>query len=161
MRRMLPLLIICAAAAATATQAGSAIQEADALTVRVIDSPVFLPVTADCAVERLRTKLRSTAGVVIGDNSVCYRSATVSGFTETLDLVETFYVPGGAIETHQTLLLTFSSDLPVASVASTGVVTQATGVYLGATGSVTGSGTIAVDADGTVHPDLTFVIAFG
>ena len=152
-------LVFIAAVALVATapaQAANPIQQG-VLVLRVADAPTFLPVTAACPVERLHTVLRNAAGDVVGSNDVCYTSATVSGGTETLSLVETFLVAGGTLQTQQTLVLSFSSDGAAAS--STGTVTRATGIYLGDAGTITGTGFFFVASNGTVQPDLTFTLA--
>jgi hypothetical protein len=40
-----------------------------------------------------------------------------------------------------------------------GSITRATGTYLGASGSLNGSGAIVFDTNGVPHPDLTLTIA--
>ena len=158
MRKLVLIAALGALLASATAQAANPIQQG-VLMLRVVDAPRFLPVTATCPVERLHTVLRTEAGDVIGSNDVCYTSASVSGGTETLGLVETFLVPGGMLETQQTLVLSFGSDGAAAS--STRTVTRATGIYLGDTGTVTGTGIISVTTDGTVQPDLTFTLTLG
>jgi len=71
------------------------------------------------------------------------------------------FLPGGSIEAQQTLVARPGADFSGVVVTTSGAVTRATGIYLGDTGRVAGAGTLAVDPDGTVHPDLTFRIALG
>jgi hypothetical protein len=157
MHKLLFATLLAPLLTAAAAQAANPIQTRTVV-VRVTDTPTFLPTTSQCPAARFEIKLRSAAGEVIGATEACFRSDELSGHTETVDLVETFSVPGGPIETHQTLVAVFNADFSSEVFTASWTVTRAQGVYLGKTGTVAGSGTIAFDANGTPHPDGTFTI---
>ena len=152
------LLVVVVLATAGAAQAGNPIQSPP-LVVRIADLPTFLVATPRCPAERSHAQLLAPDGHQLGTSLLCVQTAifddSTATFTETGTL--TLYVPGGKLETAVTIVDDFTG-FPVLTQTLAGRVTGASGIYLGATGSITGGGTILFTADGPV-PDLTFTVA--
>jgi len=137
-------------AAGTANASGNPIQP-DPIRVKV-DAPVFLGPTLDCPALRVHTRLVSETGAVVGASFFCVSSATFDEAAGTLEL----HLPGGEIVTEATILDDFSV-YPIVQTIS-GTVESGNGVYRGATGTLSGGGTIVFDQNGVPVPDSTLVI---
>jgi hypothetical protein len=149
-------LVALAAAGTTVGVAANPVQESPIL-LRITDLPRFFASARCAAGFLLREELRAESGQVIGNAEFCFRTEVAEGgtITETEDV--TFHIPGGAIYADLTQVNVATSPSSFET-TFTGPVTGGTGHYLGASGTVTGSGSITFDADGTPHPDLTFTI---
>jgi len=143
------------AAAGTANASGNPIQQ-DRIRVKV-DAPLFLGPTLACPALRVHTRLVSETGAVVGASFFCVSSATFDAagtLTEagTLEL----HLPGGEIVTEATIVDDFRVYPIVQTIA--GTVESGTGVYRGATGTLSGGGTIVFDQNGDPVPDSTLVV---
>jgi hypothetical protein len=127
------------------------------ISVRAVAVPVFSDPTAECPVFSVREDALSPKGAWLefcvstfaGDPST---SVSATG-------IATFHLPGGSIDATLSL-----HEVPNATgvfQTDSGTIFRGTGLYLGATGSFDGGGSIAFDADGTPHPDLTFTLTLG
>jgi hypothetical protein len=67
------------------------------------------------------------------------------------------YVPGGTIVTAATLADALGG-YPIIKQTISGSVIAGTGIYLGASGTLAGGGTIVVDENGVPHPNTTLVV---
>jgi hypothetical protein len=157
MRKVLAVVAAALAAAGIAEAAGNPIQT-DPITVRV-DAPDFLGPTPACPEFRAHTRLLSESGAVVGSSTLCVSSVTFDESTATMTQVGilTLYLPGGTIVTTATLADTFSG-YPIITQTISGSVVAGTGVYLGASGTLAGGGTIVFDENGVPHPDSTLVV---
>ena len=137
-------------AAGTANASGNPIQP-DPIRVKVV-APVFLGPTLDCPALRVHTRLVSETGAVVGASFFCVSSATFDEAAGTLEL----HLPGGEIVTQATILDDFGV-YPIVQTIS-GTVESGNGVYRGATGTLSGGGTIVFDQNGDPVPDSTLVV---
>jgi hypothetical protein len=159
MKKILAVTAAALAAAGVAQAAGQPIQRGP-ITVR-IDAPVFLGPTPACPEFRAHTRLLSETGAVAGSSMLCVSSVTFDESTATLTEVGilTLYLPGGTIVTAATLADALGG-YPVVTQTISGSVIAGTGVYLGASGTLAGGGTIFFDENGVPHPDSTLVVDF-
>jgi len=143
-------------AAGTANASGNPIQP-DPIRVKV-DAPVFLGPTLDCPALRVHTRLVSETGAVVGASFFCVSSATFDEAAGTLTEAGTLelHLPGGEIVTEATILDDFGV-YPIVQTIS-GTVESGNGVYRGATGTLSGGGTIVFDQNGDPVPDSTLVV---
>jgi hypothetical protein len=157
MRKVLAVVAAALTAAGIAHASGNPIQR-DPITVRV-DAPVFLGPTPACPQFRAHTRLLSESGAVVGSSMLCVSSVTFDESTATLTEVGilTLYLPGGTIVTTATLADTFSG-YPIVTQTISGSVTAGTGIYLRASGTLAGGGTIVFDENGVPHPDSTLFV---
>ena len=90
---------------------------------------------------------------------LCVSSVTFDPPTATLTEVGilTLYLSGGTIATAATLADALGG-YPVVTQTISGSVIAATGVYLGALGTLAGGGTILFDENGVPHPDSMLVV---
>ena len=139
-----------------AAQGGNPIQ-GDPIRAKV-EAPVFLGSTPACAALRVQTRLVSEAGAVIGASLFCVSSASFDDRTGTLTEAGALelHLPGGEIVTRATIV----DDLSVYPIVQTisGTVGSGNGVYQGATGTLSGGGTIVFDQNGEPVPDSTLVV---
>src|SRR5262245_46741849 len=145
-----------AALSAGAAQGGNPIQRGE---IRAkVEAPVFLGPTAACPALRAHTRLASEAGAVIGSSLFCVASAPFdeATATQTQTGTLTLHVPGGEIVTHAVIVDDFSV-YPIVQTIS-GMVEGGSGHYLGATGTLSGGGTIVFDQNGRPVPDSTLVV---
>jgi len=145
-----------AALSAGPAQGGNPIQQGE---IRAkVEAPVFLGPTPACPALRAHTKLVSEAGPVIGSSTFCVASATFdeATATQTQTGTLTLHVPGGEIVTHAVIVDDFSV-YPIVQTIS-GMVEGGSGHYLGATGTLSGGGTIVFDQNGRPVPDSTLVV---
>jgi hypothetical protein len=126
-----------------------------------VAAPVFLGPTPACAAYRVHTRLVSEAGVVIGASLFCVASASFNEalLTQTQAGTLELHLPGGEIVTRATIVDDFSV-YPIVQTIS-GTVENGNGVYRGATGTLSGGGTIVFDSNGDPVPDSTLVIDLG
>ena len=159
MRKQWITLAAIALVGAGAAHGGNPIQS-DPIKAKVA-APVFLGPTPACAAFRVHTGLVSEAGAVIGASLFCVASASfddaVGTFTETGTLE--LHLPGGEILTRATIVDDFSV-YPIVQTIS-GTVEGGKGLYLGATGTLSGGGTIVFDESGNPVPDSTLVVDLG
>jgi hypothetical protein len=157
MKQTLAVFAVALAATGVANASGNPIQR-NPITVRV-DRPVFLGPTPACPEFRAETRLLSESGAVVGSSMVCVSSQTFDPPTATLTEVGTLtlHLPGGTIATAATLADALGG-YPIVTQTISGSVIAATGVYLGASGTLTGGGTIVFDENGVPHPDSTLVV---
>jgi hypothetical protein len=150
------VLVAFALIGAGTAHAGKPIQS-PLITVKVAD-PVFLGPTPGCAALRAHTDLVSEGGEVIGSSMFCIASAPYDDATSTLTETGTLeiHLPGGEIVTQATIV----DDLGVYPVVQTifGTVISGGGHYQGASGTLSGGGTIEFDESGNPIPDSTLVI---
>jgi len=153
------VLVVFALVAAGPAQAGWNDVQRDVIRVNV-EAPVFLGPTPACPALRVHTLLVSDAGAVIGSSILCASSAVFDEETATYTEVGTLalHLAGGEILAR----VIIDDDFSVYPVVQTisGTVTRSNGVYRGATGTVSGGGTIVFDADGVPHPDSTIIVDF-
>ena len=151
-------LIVGALVAAGTAQAGGNPIQGDPITVRV-EAPIFIGPTPGCPAFRVHTRLLSESGTVIGSSMLCASSATFDEATATLTEVGTLtlYLPGGTILANATLADAFGG-YPIVTQTVSGAVVAGTGLYLGASGTLSGGGTIVFDENGVPHPHSTLVI---
>jgi hypothetical protein len=151
------LAAVCLTASGPAQAGGKPIQ-GDPIAAK-IDAPVFLSPTPDCPAFRVHTQLLSTRGAVIGSSKFCVSSATFdeATATQTVTGTLTLHVPGGPIVANATLVEAFAG-YPVVTQTISGTVIEGRGQYLGATGTLSGGGTIVFDENDVPHPDLTIVV---
>jgi hypothetical protein len=145
-------------ATGTAHAGGNPIQ-ADPIRAKV-DAPVFLGPTPECAEFRAHTRLLSEAGAVIGSSMFCVSSAPVDEIARTRTESGTLvlHLAGGEIAARATIVDYFGV-YPIVQTIS-GTITSGNGLYRGATGTLSGGGTIVFDEDGTPHPDSTLIVDF-
>jgi hypothetical protein len=156
---LLPLLVTVAFAVAGGAQAGNPIQHGQVV-VRIATPPTFLGSTPKCPVQRSHVQLQSEDGRQLGTSLLCVQVPDPEEdaiFTEIGTL--TLFLPGGTIETRVTIDDDFAG-FPIVTQTLTGAVTRGTGVYRGASGSITGGGTIVFVPNGP-EPDLLFTIELG
>src|SRR5262249_23195162 len=145
-----------AAVSAGAAQGGNPIQQGE---IRAkVEAPVFLGPTPDCPALRAHTQLVSEAGAVIGSSLFCVASATFDEATATQTQIGTLTLhrPGGEIVTHAVIVDDFGV-YPIVQTIS-GTVEGGGGLYRGATGTLSGGGTIVFDENGRPVPDSTLVV---
>ena len=157
MRKVLAVVGVALAAVGVAQASGNPIQ-LDPITVRV-DRPVFLGPTPACPQFRAQTRLLAETGAVVGSSMLCVSSQTFDLPTATLTEVGklTLHLPGGTIVTAATLADALGG-YPVVTQTISGSVIAGTGVYLGASGTLAGGGTIVFDENGVPHPNSTLVV---
>jgi hypothetical protein len=157
MKSILGVVAAALAASGIAHASGNPIQR-DPITVRV-DAPVFLGATPACPQFRAHTRLLSESGAVVGSSMLCVESVTFDDSTATLTEVGvlTLHLPAGTIVTTATLADGFGG-YPIVTQTISGSVTAGTGMYLGASGTLGGGGTIVFDDNGVPHPDSTLVV---
>jgi hypothetical protein len=151
--------LIAAALVATGTaQAGGNPIQGDPITAKV-DAPVFLGPATGCPEGRVHTRLLSVSGAVIGSSLLCVSSVAFDEATATLTEagVLTLYLAGGTIVTTATIIDALGG-YPIVTQTISGAVLAGTGLYLGATGTLSGGGTIVFDENGVPHPDSTLVV---
>jgi hypothetical protein len=157
---LLPLLLTVVLAGVASAEAGNPIQR-DRVIVRIATPPTFLGPTPKCQALRSHAQLQSVDGGQLGTSLLCVQEANFDErtgiFTEVGSL--TLYLPGGTIETAVTIADDFA-EFPTVVQTLAGVVTEGTGAYLGASGSIIGGGMIVLGADGP-QPDLIFTIEIG
>jgi len=128
------------------------------IVLRATATPTFLGPTPSCPAGRAHERVTNLDGRVIGAFEFCFASFVGDPFTgDVATGVATFYLEGGTIETTLTL-----NETPIPDgvfQTDTGGVTQATGTYAGASGTLSGGGAIVFDANGVPHPGLTLTIA--
>jgi hypothetical protein len=158
MKTLTAALVGAAVAAAGAAHAAGNPIQTDPIRAKVA-SPVFLGPTPACPAGRVHTGLVSESGAVIGSSLLCVASEafdeTTATFVETATLV--LHLPGGEMVASATLADDFSG-YPVVQQAISGTVLDGAGRYRGASGALSGAGTIVFDEDGVPHPDSTIVI---
>jgi hypothetical protein len=157
MKGILAVVAVALAAAGVATAAGNPIQR-DPITVR-IDRPVFLGPTPACPAFRAETRLLSESGAVVGSSFFCVSSAVPAGPLVTQIGMLTLFLPGGKIVTDTTIVDDFGG-FPIVGQTISGAVVEGSGLYLGASGTLSGGGTIVIDENGVPHPNSTLVVAF-
>jgi hypothetical protein len=156
-RRLSALAAVIAAGASAASIASASAPLPNPIVIRATAVPTFLGPTPSCPVFRAHERATDPDGRTIGSYEFCF--ASFVGDPSTGDVgtgVAGFDLVGGMIETTLTL-----TETPIANgvlQTVTGRITLATGTYAGATGSVSGGGSIVFDASGTPHPDLTLTI---
>ena len=157
MKKVLAIVIAALATAGVAQASGNPIQH-DPITVRIA-APIFLGPTPACPEFRAHTQLLSESGAVIGSSMLCVSSVTFNESTLTMTQVGvlTLYVPGGTIVTAATLADALGG-YPIIKQTISGSVIAGTGIYLGASGTLAGGGTIVVDENGVPHPNTTLVV---
>ena len=157
MKTML-LLVGMALATAGAAEAGNPIQSSPVV-VRIAGPPTFLGPTPQCPAGRSHVQLLSVDGGQLGTSHLCVQTASFDESTATFTQIGalTLHVPGGKIETAVTIVDDFTG-FPALTQTLAGSVTSGSGHYLGATGSISGGGTILFGPDGP-QPDLTFTVA--
>jgi hypothetical protein len=157
MKKLLVVATVALGATAAAQASGTPIQR-DSVAVR-IDAPVFLGPTEACPAFRVHSRLLSGAGKVIGSSSFCVKSAPFDEATGLLTEIGTLtlHVPGGAIVTEATIVDDLSG-YPLVRQTISGTVLSARGLYVVASGTLSGGGTIVFDENGEPHPDSALVI---
>jgi hypothetical protein len=158
MKKQWVALIAGALVAAGTAQAGGNPIQVDMITARV-EAPTFLDSTPECPALRVHTRLRSKSGTVIGSSMLCVSSLAFDEATATLTELGTLmlHLPGGTIVASATLADAFGG-YPVVTQTISGAVVAGTGLYLGASGTLAGGGTIVFDENGVPHPDSTIVV---
>src|SRR5262249_49376354 len=154
-KRWITFAAVAALSAGTA-QGGNPIQQGE---VRAkVEAPVFLGPTPACPALRAHTKLVSEGGAVIGSSLFCVDSASFDEATEkqTQTGTLTLHVPGGEIVTHAAIVDDFGV-YPIVQTIS-GTVEGGSGHYRGATGTLSGGGTIVFDENGRPVPDSTLIV---
>jgi hypothetical protein len=156
---LLPLLVTVAFAVAGGAQAGNPIQH-EQVVVRIATPPTFLGPTPKCAL-RSHVQLQSEDGGQLGTSLLCVQVPIPDECREICTEMGTLtlFLPGGTIKARVTIEDDFGG-FPIVTQTLTGVVTRGTGVYLGASGSITGGGTIVLGPDGP-QPDLLFAVELG
>ena len=143
-----------AAFSAGAAQAGNPIQQGE---IRAkVEAPVFLGPTPACPVLRAHTRLVSEAGAAIGSSLFCVARLDEATASQTQTGTLTLHLPGGEIVTHAVIVDDFGV-YPIVQTIS-GTVEDAGGHYRGATGTLSGGGTIVFDENGRPVPDSTLVV---
>lgn len=155
-RRWLGLLIATAVLACAASAGATSPIQLDPVHVRITDAPTFLGPTPKCPAFRSHVALRSPSGQLRGTSLLCVQSVAEGALSTEKGSLKLF-LPGGTIELDVTLVDDFG-NFPEVTQTATGSVTHGTGNYLGATGSLTGGGTIVIDPDGNPHPDLALTV---
>jgi hypothetical protein len=156
MRKVLITFVAVAALSAGAAQAGNPIQQGE---IRAkVDAPVFLGPTPGCPALRAHTALVSETGTVIGSSLFCVASASFdeATATQTQTGTLTLHIPGGEIVARAVILDDFGV-YPIVQTIS-GTVESGGGLYRGATGALSGGGTIVFDGVGSPIPDSTLII---
>jgi hypothetical protein len=156
-RQSVALAVAALVVSGTAHAVGTPIQS-DPIVAKV-DGPVFLGPTSACPAGRVHTRLVSEAGRVIGSSMLCLSSAVFDEASATFTQAGalTLHLPGGTIVADATIADDFSG-YPVVQQSISGTVVGGTGLYRGATGSLSGGGTILFDESGVPHPDSTLVV---
>jgi hypothetical protein len=151
--------VVAVALFATGTaQAGGNPIQGDPITAKV-EAPIFLGATPACPAFRAHTRLLSESGAVIGSSLLCVSSVAFDEPTATLTEVGvlTLHLAGGTIVTTATLVDALGG-YPIVTQTISGTVVAGTGLYLGASGTLSGGGTIVFDENGVPHPDSTLVV---
>jgi hypothetical protein len=105
----------------------------------------------------VHTRLLSESGNVIGSSLLCVSEPPEEPDGMRIENgVLTLHVPGGEIVTDATLVYDFGGFPNVAQTIS-GTVVGGAGHYRGATGTLSGGGTIVFDENLVPHPDVTMV----
>jgi hypothetical protein len=156
MKNLLVAATIALAAAAGAQASGNPIQR-DPISVRV-EAPVFLGPTKECPAFRVHTRLASD-GHAVGSSFFCVSSAPFDEATGLLTESGTLilHLPGGKLVLDATIVDDLSG-YPVVDQTVTGTVLSGGGLYRGASGSLSGGGTVVFDENGDPHPDSTLVV---
>ena len=96
---------------------------------------------------------------MVGSSMLCAESVTFDDSTATLTEVGilTLHLPAGTIVTAAMLADGFGG-YPIVTQTIAGSVTAGTGMYLGASGTLAGGGTIVFDENGVPHPNSTLVV---
>jgi hypothetical protein len=155
MKNMLAVVAVALTAAGVAQASGNPIQR-DPITVRV-DRPVFLGPTPACQAFRAETRLLSGSGAVVGSSFFCVSSAVPEGPLVTQTGRLTLFLPGGKIVTEAAIVDDFGG-FPIVGQTISGAVVEGSGLYLGASGTLSGGGTIVIDENGVPHPNSTLVV---
>lgn len=155
MKRILAVVAVALAAAGVAQASSNPIQR-DPITVR-IDRPVFLGPTPACREFRAETRLLSASGAVVGSSFFCVSSAVPAGPLVTQTGTLTLFLPGGTIVTEAAIVDDFGG-FPIVGQTISGAVVAGSGLYGGATGTLSGGGTIVFDENGVPHPNSTLVV---
>jgi hypothetical protein len=159
--KILTMLLVLAAAVAAAP-AGARSQDDDKkIVVRVMDLQFGDP-TASCVAGVATYSLVSPAGAVVGSGTACLTSFASDcplqvfiGCHETVLSTLTFnFVGRGSVTAPSTFNDVWISDTTVV-IRVTGEITDGTGEFAGASGSMTGRGTIDYSAP---QPDATWVV---
>jgi hypothetical protein len=155
---MKKILVVAAAALAAAgmAQASANPIQRDPITVR-IDRPVFLGPTSACPEFRAETRLLSESGAVVGSSFFCVSSAVPEGPLVTQTGTLTLFLPGGKIVTEAVIVDDFGG-FPIVGQTISGTVIAGSGLYSGASGTLSGGGTIVIDENGVPHPSSTLVV---
>lgn len=155
---MKKILVVAAAALAAAgmAQASANPIQRDPITAR-IDRPVFLGPTPACPEFRAETRLLSETGAVIGSSFLCVRTVEPAPPLEKQIGTLTLFLPGGKIVTEAAIVDDFSG-FPIVGQTISGAVVAGSGLYQGATGTLSGGGTIVIDENGVPHPNTTLVV---
>ena len=120
-------------------------------------SPAQLPTpTAACPAFGLTEAVQSRSGTPIGRLEFCLVTDVPDGAGGDTSLGTATFSPGGTISTTVTLVEVANTAKFVQT--DSGTIIGGTGIYFGATGTMSGKGTIAFDPDGSAHPDLTFTL---
>ena len=96
---------------------------------------------------------------MIGSSLLCVSSVAFDEPTATLTEVGvlTLHLAGGTIVATATLVDALGG-YPIVTQTISGTVVAGTGLYLGASGTLSGGGTIVFDENGVPHPDSTLVV---
>lgn len=154
---VLPLLLAVALAGAGIAEAGNPIQH-DPVVVRIASPPTFLGPTPQCPAFRSHVQVQTADASQLGTSLLCVQVANFDDETGTFTEIGTLtlYLPGGTIDTAVTIVDDFTG-FPIVTSTLTGDVTGGSGIYLGASGSISGAGTVVVGPDGP-QPDLTLTV---
>src|SRR5215210_388428 len=156
MKKQLVALVAVGLVAAGAAQAGGNPIQGDPVVAR-IDAPLFLGPTPQCPQFRVHTRLLSESGGVIGSSLLCVSQPPEEPEGMRIETgVLTLHVPGGKIVTDATLVYSFAG-FPNVTQTISGTVVGGSGHYCGATGTLSGGGTIVFDENFVPHPDVTIV----
>jgi hypothetical protein len=156
-KRWAPLIAAALVATGTAQAGGNPIQ-GDPITAKV-EAPIFLGATPACPEFRAHTRLLSESGAVIGSSLLCVWSVTFDEPTATLTEIGvlTLHLAGGTIVATATLVDALGG-YPIVTQTISGAVVAGTGVYRGASGTLSGGGRIVFDANDVPHPDSMLVV---
>ena len=155
MKNMLAVVAVALTAAGVAQASANPIQR-DPITVRV-DRPVFLGPTPACPEFRAETRLLSESGAVVGSSFFCVSKVEPAGPLVTQTGMLTLFLAGGKIVTEAAIVDDFGG-FPIVGQTISGTVVAGSGLYRGASGTLSGGGTIVIDENGVPHPNSTLVV---
>jgi hypothetical protein len=131
----------------------------ETIAYRITDAPVFADGPAGVCLFNGTVGIESVAGAPIGTTMLCVEDVD-ERFGPPYRFIEhgwlTVDLPDGRLRFDVTFTDTYNADETAAAHRARGRLTEGTGRYEGAVGTLRGSGPILFDVDGTPIPFLTY-----